>query len=302
MGRLSGGIGVLVLVVAAAAGCFVPVARVAAGAVCFGLSPTITSSGTIVGTSGADVIIGSNGPDTIKGNGGNDTICALGGDDVVNGGSGDDLIFGGAGSDTLHGDRGNDTIFGDAADSVVTRADPDLYYVPWFYYTPTEFGACADQQPGFGDDVLTGGSGSDTLLDVCGNNTGDGGTGADRLDVSGTALGGSGNDPVVWSYDGLFDNGDYAGYADGGSGNDSYVYVHGGVAKGGSGRDAVYAEHSGSVAIGGAGNDVVGDYSDSGLDFFHDASGEVTIDGGSGRDTCLTVGDDTLHSCEIVVV
>jgi Ca2+-binding RTX toxin-like protein len=280
---------------------------------CYGLTATIFGqSGNIFGTPGNDVIVGSDGADTIRAGAGDDVVCAGEGDDVVKGGDGDDLIFGEQGSDTLSGERGDDTIFGDADDGSVV-SNPTIYAL-WDGYG-TAFGGCATDQPGFGDDLMTGSSGNDTLLDLCGNNTADGGSGADRVDASGTAKGGSGNDVIVWAYDGLYDGGSHAGYADGGSGNDGYVdgvsvndgyvYVHGGVAKGGSGNDAVFAEHTGSVAEGGSGRDYVGDYSDSyadiGQPFFHDASGVVTLNGGSAYDTCNTAGDDTLISCENVV-
>ena len=48
---------------------------------CFGATPTITGSGTIVGTGGDDVIVGSAGNDTILAGDGNDKVCGGAGDD-----------------------------------------------------------------------------------------------------------------------------------------------------------------------------------------------------------------------------
>src|SRR5512144_1350436 len=65
--------------------------------------PSITESGTIVGTVGND---------TIDAGGGNNTVYAVAGTDVVCGNRGDDKLFGGDGSDSLYGGNGNDTLFG----------------------------------------------------------------------------------------------------------------------------------------------------------------------------------------------
>lgn len=270
---------------------------VAAEDVCFEQAATIVGAGTIVGTPDDDVIVGSSGPDEIRGNGGDDIICGGGGDDVVNGNSGNDLIFGETGNDTLAGDEGDDVLFGDN-DSGQVRAD-DHYILGWVGYYPGTFGGCVNKAPGFGDDLLTGGSGRDRLLDVCGNNTADGGSNVDYLDVSGTAKGGDGNDVAVWAYDGVFDNGQYRGLADGEGGNDRQVYVHGGIARGGSGNDGVWAEHDGSEADGGSGSDFVADYSDNPFSSsFHDQTSALSINGGSGWDTCGTAGDDAVFRCE----
>jgi hypothetical protein len=298
MRRLSVAVGVALLLGLAAG--LIPASPVAAVAVCFGEDATIEGSGTISGTPEDDVIVGSSGADVIKGNGGDDIICAGGGDDTVNGNSGNDLIFGEAGSDTLAGDAGDDVLVGDA-DSAAVSEDAGLI-VGWQGYLPG-FGDCANAQPGFGTDRLTGGSGDDRLFDVCGNNTADGGQGSDFLDVSGTAKGGSGDDVAVWAYDGLYDNGSYRGLADGGSGSETYVYVHGGIANGGSGNDGVWAEHTGSAANGGSGSDTLADYSDDPFsDPFHDDTSEVTLNGGSGWDSCYdTGGDDELVRCDVVL-
>src|SRR5688500_7432959 len=67
---------------------------------CFGQAATITGSGTINGTAGADVIVGSSGADVIDGLGGDDLICGLNGDDQLIGGPGNDKLDGGAGDES----------------------------------------------------------------------------------------------------------------------------------------------------------------------------------------------------------
>jgi hypothetical protein len=86
---------------------------------CFGATPTITSSGAISGTMGDDVILGSEGSDEILGFAGNDKICGAGGDDRIGGGPGDDQVDGGPGNDQIDTGPGNDTILGGEGDDVI---------------------------------------------------------------------------------------------------------------------------------------------------------------------------------------
>jgi Ca2+-binding RTX toxin-like protein len=93
---------------------------------CFGSPATITGSGMIPGTDGADVIVGSDGNDVIQGRDGNDKLCGGAGDDEIGGGPGDDQIDGGPGNDNLLGGAGNDTIVGgDGDDTMQGGADTD---------------------------------------------------------------------------------------------------------------------------------------------------------------------------------
>ena len=61
------------------------------------------SSGTTVGTTGAD---------TISGLGGNDILVGRSGDDTLNGDTGSDMLLGGSGNDTLRARTGNDILSG----------------------------------------------------------------------------------------------------------------------------------------------------------------------------------------------
>jgi hypothetical protein len=95
---------------------------------------TITGSGLVRGTEGADVICGSSGNDRLEGLGGNDQLLGLGGDDQLYGGAGDDALFGGVGNDGLaglsgtdfsSGGPGNDRIVADAGERVDPGAGRD---------------------------------------------------------------------------------------------------------------------------------------------------------------------------------
>jgi len=90
---------------------------------------TVTGSGLIRGTDGADVICGSPGNDRLEGLGGNDQLLGLGGDDQLYGGAGDDALFGGVGTDSLAGLSGTDfSSGGPASDRIIAdageRVDP----------------------------------------------------------------------------------------------------------------------------------------------------------------------------------
>jgi hypothetical protein len=156
------------------------------------------------------------------------------------------------------------------------------------------------EPPCFGEDVtiegiggpFTGTNGSDVILGTDGAESIDGKGGNDIIHVTGTAIGSSGNDPVVWALNGLWDNGTYTTHADGGTGNDR-VIAHNGTAIGG---DQVAVFGAGGVGQGDSGNDIVSDYAT----FTQAPADPVTLKGGNGKDTCYTNGDDTLISCERV--
>ncbi len=130
-------------------------------------------------TEDADVILGTAGADVINGAGGNDVICGGGGDDLINGGIGNDTIFGGTGDDVLLGGAGNDTISGGSGDDTLVgdgQAEPsndlakdsldggegnDLIDAS----EPKSSFKVNQVTPGsgYGDDIVTGGPGTDTL-------------------------------------------------------------------------------------------------------------------------------------------
>jgi cysteine-rich repeat protein len=102
----------------------------------------VTYTGTLNGTSGADVIVGTSGNDTINGGGQDDTICGGDGNDTINGDNGSDWIDGEGGNDTVDGGNGRDTLFGGSGDDII--------------------------RGGNGGDMISGGPG----LDFCNGNSG----------------------------------------------------------------------------------------------------------------------------------
>ncbi|WP_221630672.1 calcium-binding protein [Humibacillus xanthopallidus] len=71
-------------------------------------------TGTLRGSTAADVILGTSGADVMSGGNGDDVICGSGGNDTIKGGNGNDALIGGDGQDLLDGGNGNDVLTGGA--------------------------------------------------------------------------------------------------------------------------------------------------------------------------------------------
>lgn len=187
---------------------------------CQGLTATIIGSGSITGTSGADVIVGSDGADSIYGAGGDDVICARGGDDVITGGAGDDQEYGGSGDDKFWqaSINGADVMVGgDGRDTVnYTKRSSSVQITLWSSSTADD-GAPDEGDNVRGIEVAIGGAGADRIIGSAGDELLIGGMGDDRIG------GGSGRDRVegrsgndtLWLLDELVDIGD------GGTGTDT---------------------------------------------------------------------------------
>lgn len=122
------------------------------------------SSGTITGTSGADVLHGTSSNDVIRGLAGADILYGYDGDDLLIGGNGNDTLYGGSGNDILRGGNGNDLLIGGAGHDILNGgAGNDIL------------------RGGNGDDILRGGDGDDRLIGGRGSDTLVGGTGADTF-------------------------------------------------------------------------------------------------------------------------
>ena len=170
---------------------------------------TLTTSGEVTATGGANIngtdievlwFEGGAGVDTATGADGNDELYGYAGADVLNGGAGNDYLDGGAGIDTMTGGQGDDIFFVDnAADVAAEAADGgnDSVYATVSYtlgarsYIETlhlqEFAADGTQAIGaiagtgnninntiFGNslnNILDGGKGNDTLIGGLGNDT-----------------------------------------------------------------------------------------------------------------------------------
>ena len=142
-------------------------------------------SDSVTGGTGHDYLDGGDGVDTLYGEDGNDTIAAGLGNDIIYGNDGGDVIddlgvsggnaggndqmHGGAGNDTVSGWLGDDSIYGEVGDDFLDgEAGNDTLW------------------GGIGRDTVNGGDGNDTITDDDGM-AGDvltGGSGADTIDFS----------------------------------------------------------------------------------------------------------------------
>ena len=221
-----------------------------------------------------NIITAGAGNDTLNGSKGNDTLNGGAGNDTLDGGAGNDSMNGGAGNDTYKIDSVADTVIDSAgtSDTIISSILPTGIVAGIENYTYT--GASAWTFTGNDlNNILVGGTGSDTL---------DGGKGNDTLNA-GTA----GTDSLT-----------------GGLGNDTYIIDHAGVtitegAKGGT--DLIQAgvsidltgtgfkdQEIENVTLTGSGKiDATG----NGLNnVLTGNSGDNKLDGGAGNDT-LAGGD-----------
>ena len=97
----------------------------------------------VTGNDEDNYIIGNNGDNKIYGGAGDDVILAGKGDDIVKGGSGDDVLDGQEGNDKVYGQRGDDIIVATGSEDVATT------------------------------DLISGGSGDDTLVDAANKTSGE---------------------------------------------------------------------------------------------------------------------------------
>jgi Ca2+-binding RTX toxin-like protein len=277
--------------------------------------------------SNQETLIVSAGPgdDRIQADGGGDLGDMLGAAMTAYGGAGSDFLSGGLGSDTLHGGIGDDVF------STASAADGGDVYdggsgIDSLTYEKRTAdlvikldNSANDGEPNEQDNVqdtieiLTGGSGNDTITGSDADNTFNGGPGNDVMN------GGAGND--------LFVSGPAADGADvmhGGSGTDTVDYsarTHDltvtlclpspsscGTGACGCQPENGEAGESDSLAaienvVGGSGNDkLVGSSSDNtlnggpGSDELHGAAGNDTLYGGTGDDQLFGEADDDLLS------
>jgi serralysin len=189
------------------------------------------------GDDGADTLRGGDGSDSLSGGSDNDILWGQAGDDTLGGDSGDDLLIGGVGRDWILGGDGNDIIQGgteddemrggrgddvfvvnDAGDNVTEYADQGIDLVKTFVsftlgINVENLQLMVGGLVGTGnalDNMIYGGTSSDTIYGLDGNDT---------------IYGRSGND-VVWGGDGddlIFGEiGDDT--LDGGDGSDTAVF------------------------------------------------------------------------------
>ncbi len=230
------------------------------------------------------------------------------GDDSLTGGDGDDEIYGGGGDDTVDGGDGADSVDGGDGDDVInTRGDigsnlPDRGFPSYdglpavpadgdiFDDRDTVDGGAGNDIILTGDDadVITGGTGDDSIdggLDddtISGGADNDlivGGEGADSIDA------GDGDDMVYGGLDPSFP--DRLNIRDDGSDGPPDVEQTNGLdyIDGGAGNDTLYGQDDDDTILGGSGDDSI----DGGID-------NDLLEGGDGTDTLLGgQGNDTIE-------
>ena len=231
----------------------------------------------INGGAGDDNLQGGLGNDTLNGDADNDTLFGQADDDVLNGGAGDDLLHGQAGADQMDGGDGDDRLYVDSADTLIQGGSGFDYVhadagqalnfdvaaanIEWVY---GHFGAdILDASSattrvvlhGRGNvDILTTGSGDDTIVGGFANDIITGGAGNDRLygqTQDDTINGGTGNDSLYGQQDNdILDAGTGRDFLFGGTGDDTLT---------GGGLDA---ERDLFVMQTGGGTDTITDYED----------------------------------------
>lgn len=173
-------------------------------------------SDTLIGGTEDDNLFGGAGNDTLEGNNGNDALQGNDGNDILNGSAGDDQMAGGAGNDVYYVDSALDQALenaGEGVDEVLAVGNADLSYTLSANVDNLSY-AGTGQFTGVGNDIdnlIAGGSGSDTLDGAGGNDTLIGGTGDDTL------LGGAGDDTLS--------GGTGSNVLNGGSGFDTVSYA-----------------------------------------------------------------------------
>ena len=262
------------------------------------------AGGTITGTSSANTLAGTGEEDTLNGLGGADTLQGLAGNDLLNGGSGNDLLDGGAGNDIMTGGTGNDAyVVAATGDIVVELAGEGTDTIRTVLGSYSLAGAANVENLTFlgtGDFAGTGSSLVNVITGSAGNDTLDGGTGADRLvglggndtylvDVTGDVVveaSNGGVDTVLatsqsYTLSSNVENLTFSGTGGFvGTGNGLANIIAGGVGidtlSGGGGNDLLIGGAEGDLLNGGGGNDTL----DGG-------TGGDAMAGGSGNDIYL---------------
>ena len=317
-----------------------------------------TGNDTLTGVGGADVLNGGGGTDTASyagGAGGTITLDNVandpGGDDVrtenVIGGTGADDITGnagvnrldgGPGADSVQGSGGNDTLVGGADGAVDDYAGGAGRDTLTFAGVATNLDLTIGGVSGTDGDiiagsveVLTGGTGNDTLNGNASANTLNGGPGDDTLfgnDGNDVLNGQVGNDTLNGGAHTDTLNGGNGGVGDadelnGGIGIDTVRYsrdadvsvtigvgandgeagegdeVTAGVEKvfGGKGNDTLVGDVTGESLTGGAGDDTIDGR--GGVDILSGQAGDDDLTGGGAKDTVSGgSGNDVFHTAD----
>lgn len=286
------------------------------------------------GGDGNDVLEGGDEDDTLRGLDGADTIYGGNGIDFISGGAGADSLFGDSGNDyffiadnfgadvIVGGETGETT--GDALSfTAVTSTGISIVYsgneagtatngLDTLTFTQIEVLTLTDQNDtvnasastvgvsidaGNGNDLITGGSGNDSIQWSDGADTVYGGLGNDEIYGGGfgsVLYGGDGNDYIQVGWDGVTAYGD--------AGADTIYGVTGNETTfGGSGNDVLYLYRGDDLTYGGAGNDTI--WAEEGADTIYGGTGNDLLYGGADGDTFRvenSFGVDTVSGGETV--
>jgi len=245
-------------------------------------------SNELHGHGGDDTLLGRNGNDLIFGGGDNDDIHGGGHDDELHGGQGFDDIDGGTGADTLHGEDGNDMLQGGSGTDMVYGGDGD----DTLYGGMGTFDDVLDG--GDGDDDMFGGWGNDAFYTGDGADFVKGGKGDDVVYVSGFGdnilAGNVGYDTLVFNNSSV-DVSLTTGTAYRSDGTDSLSSFENVIA--GNGSDIVQGSNGANQIFTDGGKDVL--IGEGGYDFLSAGSGDDTVEGGDGNDDIFGAdGDDEL--------
>ena len=237
--------------------------------------PIVTTSGSIDGTSGADLLTGTAGNDVINGFAGNDTLLGLDGSDFLHPGAGNDSVDGGLGLDLVS--------YFDSPGPVTASLAGQIGF-DGFGTIDTLIGAEAIEGSGF-NDSLTGDTTDNILRGLGGDDTLDGGGGNNILE------GDAGNDSLI----GSAGSHDTATFVDAtgpvnadlgtglafGDGNDTLSGIEN--LDGSAFNDTLQGDSLDNALFGQDGNDSLN--GGIGNDILEGGRGDDTIDGGGGNDT-----------------
>ncbi|MCB5204572.1 cadherin-like domain-containing protein [Neorhizobium sp. T786] len=270
------------------------------------------------GDAGRDIIFGGRGNDVLFGGDGNDDLYGEAGNDTLMGGVGNDRLMGGEGNDRLFGDDGDDVLLGESGNDLLEGGTGD-----------------DDLSGGGGNDVVLAGAGDDvlrmafageeqrqaSLAPTDGDDVYSGGQGTDNLDTSaakaavaidlkaGTATGETIGSDQVESIENVVGT----GYDDTITGDDSDNAIHAGggddVLTGGKGDDTLRAEDGDDTIVVSTASD---DCDDDGDDVYSGGEGTDTLDASAakasiqvdlkaGTATGETIGSDQVEAIENVV-
>ena len=225
----------------------------------------------LIGTAFADVLYGDAGDNTLQGGAGNDSLYGLAGQDHLDGGLGADAMAGGLGDDVFLVDNAGDAVTelaGEGRDRVettlatyaLTANVEDLTFVG----TTGNFTGIGNALAnvitgGTGDDTLRGGGGADTLNGGGGSDTADYSTSAAAVNVNlatGAATGGDAAGDTFNSIENLTGS----SFIDVLTGDDGDNILFGGIGddtlNGGGGNDTLWGGPGRDVLAGGTGNDI----------------------------------------------